>query len=227
MKREKTNERKKATVEERLEAAGFERTAGGAYARKAGDSLQLLVQCDDGEWKCFETTGNSSITTSDMTGDDVVDTYCGVVLPKKHVDSEDILEALMGAVFSDDDEDDDDDDEELRTVTVSDRWGGEYEIDSIDMGILATAAQNAAWAIKKSGYSVDGGLDSIDDEYLEDLIDDLSDIAMCLNACRTTEADDDDAEDGIVDFDDDEEDRDEDEDNAARHCCGHCACGRK
>lgn len=224
MKREKTNERKKATVEERLEAAGFERTAGGAYARKAGDSLQLLARGDDGEWKCFEATGSSSITTSGMTGDDVVETYCGVVLPKKHVDRDDILEALMGAVFSDDDDDEDDeDDEESRTVTVSDRWGGEYEIDSIDMGILATAAQNAAWAIKKSGYSVDGGLDSIDGEYLEDLIDDLSDIVMCMNACRTSDTDD---------FDDDEDDGDDDdgnddEGNAARHCCGHCACGRK
>lgn len=218
MKREKTNERKKATVEERLEAAGFERTAGGAYARKAGDSLQLLVQCDDGEWKCFETTGNSSITTSDMTEDDVVDTYCGVVLPKKHVDSEDILEALMGAVFSDDDDDEDDeDDEESRTVTVSDRWGGEYEIDSVDLETLATAALNAAWTVKKSGYNTEEGRDSFDDEYLEDLIDDLSDIAMCLNACRTSDTDD---------FDD-EDDGDDDEGNAARHCCGHCDCGRK
>lgn len=217
MKREKTNERKKATVEERLEAAGFEKIDGGAYARKAGDSLQLLVQCEDGEWKCFETTGNSSITTSDMTGDDVVDTYCGVVLPKKHVDSEDILEALLGAVFSDDD--DDEDDEESRTVTVSDRWGGEYEIDSVDLDTLATAALNAAWTVKKSGYSTEEGRDSFDDEYLEDLIDDLSDIAMCLNACRTSDTDDFD--------DDDEDDGDDDEGNAARHCCGHCDCGRK
>lgn len=215
MKREKTNERKKATVEERLEAAGFERTAGGAYARKAGDALQLLAQGENGEWKCFEATGSSSITTSGMTEDDVVETYCDVVLPRKHVDRDDILEALMGAVFSEDD--DEDDDEESRTVTVSDRWGGEYEIDSVDLEILATAALNAAWTVKKSGYSVEDGRDSFDDEYLEDLVDDLSDIVMCLNACRTSDTDD---------FDD-EDDGDDDEGNAARHCCGHCDCGRK